>query len=174
MRAGLALIAMLALAAAPAAAQGKVKVPVGQAGVEMIDICEHFASGDVLAVDDAIGKGWDAYDQDSDTPYVQTFAGSKDLPGIGSAELFVLLESYPGSTFGYCRIDVSEPTGNGEAAMQAIKALDRYTGETQTDSNGIYASLNGTTDTNRMLLAHWSDESFTVQLSIMTPKTAKQ
>jgi hypothetical protein len=170
MRAGLAVIAVLALSVAPVAAQGKTKGSATPQSVQVLELCEKFATGDVLAVQDAMAKGWDAYEQDSESPYVQSFAGSKDLPGIGSANLFALIEDYPNETLGYCRVDVAEPTGDGNAAIQAIQNLDRYEGQSQLVSDGSFASLTGREDKNRLLLAHWSAESFVVQLSIITPK----
>jgi hypothetical protein len=170
MRAGLAVIAVLALSATPVVAQGKTKGPVTPQSVQVLEMCEKFAMGDVLAVDGAIAMGWDAYVQDGETPYVQSFAGSKELPGIGSANMFALIESYPNSTLGYCRVDVAEPTGDGNAAIQAIQTLDRYDGQSQMISDGSFASLTGRDDKNRLLLTHWSADSFVVQLSIITPR----
>ena len=170
MRAVLAVIAMLALSVAPVVAQGKTKGPVTPQSVQVLEMCEKFAIGDVLAVDNAIAMGWDAYMQDSESPYVQSFAGSKELPGIGTANMFALLESYPNSTLGYCRVDVSEPAGDGNSAIQAIQNLDRYEGQSQQVSDGSFASLTGRDDKSRLLLAHWSADSFVVQLSIITPK----
>ena len=175
MRAGLAVIAVLALSITPVVAQGKTKGTAASAGsvaVEVGEICEEVAKGDVLAVDDAIAKGWEAYEGTGESPYVQTYSASKDLAGIGSAEIFVLFEDYPTHTLGYCRVDVMEPQGNdGNVAIQAIQHLDRYEGEGQQISEGSFASLVGTEgETNRMLLSHWSAESFVVQLTIITPK----
>ena len=170
MRAGLFFIAVLALGATPVVAQGKTKGPATPQSVQVLEVCEKFATGDVLAVQDAMAKGWDAYAQDSETPYVQSFAGSKELPGLGTANLFALIETYPNSTIGYCRVDVAEPTGDGNAAIQAIQNLDRYDGQSQQVSEGSFASLTGRDDKNRLLLTHWSAESFVVQLSIITPK----
>ncbi|UJW87154.1 hypothetical protein [Devosia sp. SL43] len=176
MRAGLAVIAALALSVTPVVAQGKTKGTAMSldVGVEVVELCEEFAKGDVLAVDDAIAKGWDAYEGTGESPYVQTYSASKELAGIGSAEIFVLFEDYPTHTLGYCRMDVLEPQGNdGSVVIQAIQNLDRYEGQTQMISEGSFASLVGADDdTNRMLLTHWSAESFVVQLTIITPKPA--
>jgi hypothetical protein len=171
MRAGFALIAVLALGATPVVAQGKVKAPGTPQSVQVLEMCEMFAAGDVLAVEAAIAKGWDAYDQQSESPFVKSYAGSKDLPGLGYANMFALVESYPQSTFGYCRVDVSEPTGDGQSLVQAIQQLDRYEGEAIQNGDGSFASLTSADGAhNRLLLAHWSREAFVVQLSIATPK----
>ncbi len=175
MRPALAILLAASLCASPALAQGKTKAPPVPQAVQVVEMCEKFARGDVLAVDDAIAKGWDAYEQDSESPYVRSFAGSKDLPGIGAAEMFALVETYPGTTFGYCRVDVIDPPREGNApqqAMQDIQNLPRYEGTSQMVSDGSFASLTGAGgDTNTLLLAHWSDESFVVQLSVITPGT---
>ena len=170
MRAGLALIAALILCVTPAVAQGKTKPGAVSQGVQALEMCETFATGDVLAVEAATEKGWDAYEDSSESPYVKSYSGSKDLPGIGLATMFALVESYPASTFGYCRIDVQEVTGNAGNEVQAIQELDRYEGESTMTGAGTFASLTGITDKNRMLLAHLADGVFVIQLSIITPK----
>ena len=180
MRAGLAVIAALALCVTPAVAQGKVKskggADIGALAVEIVEVCEEFSRGDVLGVDDAIAKGWDAYEATGESPYVQTFNAHKELLGIGAADIFVLFEDYPQSTLGYCRMDVLEPQGaNGQVAIQAIQHLDGYEGEAIQNGDGSFAHLTGANgDANRMLLAHWSAESFVVQLTIITPKAGDQ
>ena len=170
MRAGLAAIAVLALCVTPVAAQGKTKPGVVPQSVQALEMCETFAAGDVLAVEAAIEKGWDAYDDGGESPYVRSYSGSKDLPGIGYASMFALVESYPNLTFGYCRVDVSEITGNADMAVQAIQQLDRYEGEAIQNSDGIFASLTGKDDKNRLLLTHLAQNAVVIQLSIITPK----
>ena len=168
MRAGLLAIAVVLLCAGPALAQ-KSKTPQAVAALE---VCELFAGGNVLAVDDAAARGWNAYEQDSESPYVRRFTATRTLPGIGEADLFGLIEDYPQATFGYCRIDVlSPPVGKGEAQISAIEQLDRYEGTSQTIEGGTFASLRGTdTDNTTLLLAHWSEADFVLQLTTITPK----
>ncbi|MFP9138492.1 hypothetical protein ACLI1C_15040 [Devosia sp. XGJD_8] len=173
MRAGFALIVGLALCTTPVVAQGKVKAAATPQSVQVLEMCETFAAGDVLAVEAAIAKGWDAYDQESESPFVKSYAGSKDVPGLGYANMFALVESYPQNTFGYCRVDVAEPAGDGQSLIQAIQQLDRYEGEAIQNGDGSFASLTGADGaTDRLLLAHWSQEAFVVQLSINTVKAA--
>jgi hypothetical protein len=142
-------------------------VPQSVAALEM---CETFATGDVLAVEAAIEKGWEAYEDAAESPYVKSYSGSKELPGIGYATMFALVESYPQQSFGYCRVDVAEVTGDAQVAVQSIQNLDRYEGQTIQNGEGTFASLTGTTDKNRMLLTHLADGKFVIQLSIITPK----
>lgn len=170
MRAGLALIAALALCVTPAVAQGKTKAGAVPQGVQALEMCETFAAGDVLAVEAAIEKGWDAYEETAETPFVKSYSGSKELPGIGYATMFALVEDYPQNTFGYCRVDVTEVTGNADNEVQAIQSLDRYEGQVIQNGDGNFASLTGITDKNRMLLTHLAEGKFVIQLSIITPK----
>src|SRR5690606_7271317 len=76
MRAGLAAIAVLALCVTPVAAQGKTKPGAVPQSVQALEMCETFAAGDVLAVEAAIEKGWDAYDDGGESPYVRSYSGS--------------------------------------------------------------------------------------------------
>ena len=172
MRAGLALITALALSATPAVAQGKTKGPVTPQGVQALEMCEGFALGEATAYDVAVERGWEAYEDDSESPYVRSYSGGKELAGIGYANMFALVEDYPHVTFGYCRVDVNEVTGDAFNEVQLIQSLGRYEGQVIQNGAGNFASLTGTDDKNRMLLAHAADGTFVVQLSIITPKAA--
>ena len=170
MRAGLALIAAFALCATPAVAQGKTKAGAVPQGVQALEMCEAFSSGDVLAVEAAVAKGWDAYPESAESPFVKSYSGSKALPGIGQASMFALVEDYPESTVGYCRVDVSEVTGDASTEVQAIQNLGRYEGQAIQNGDGTFASLTGTDDKTRVLLTHVDATAFVIQLTIITPK----
>ena len=173
MRAGLVLITALVLCATPAVAQAKAKAPAVPGSVQVLEICESFATNAPDAVEAAIAKGWDAFDQGGESPFIKSYAGSKDIAGLGYANIFVLIESYPDRTFGYCRADVMEPTGDGQALVQAIQNLGRYKGEAIQNEEGSFASLGDTEgDADRMLLTQWTTDAFVVQLSVNNPKTA--
>lgn len=171
MRSGLALLLGLVLAVSPAHAQSKTKASAADAAVAALDLCETFAKGDVLALEAAIQAGWDAYDEESESPFIAQYAGSREIPGLGWGDLFVLVETYPESTLGYCRLDVAEPTGNRKAVVEALAGLDRYQGDVKTEDGGSYASLVGV-DNDNLLLTHWDDIGFVIQLTIVTPKSA--
>lgn len=170
MRAGLALLLLPVLAVSPAWAQGKTKTPVAPDSVGALEMCEVFARGDVLAVDEANGRGWDAYAEAGESPFVQTFQASAEIKGIGYADLFSLVEAYPEETLGYCRIDVASPVGDGPAAIAAIAGLARYTGEVTTNADGSFGTFKGTGEDKTLLLAHWSADAFVIQLTIIKDK----
>ena len=173
MRTAFALIAAFVLSVAPAVAQGKTKGPVEPQGVAALEMCEGFALDEAGAYDAAVANGWEAYEDDSESPYVRSYSGGKELAGIGYASMFALIEDYPDRTFGYCRVDVNEVTGDAQVAVQTIQNLERYEGESIQNGAGTFASLTGTEDKNRMLLTHLADGKFVIQLSIITPKAAE-
>jgi hypothetical protein len=166
--AGLIVLTALALTASPAVAQ-KTKTSAVPAVLAALETCELFAKGDVLAVEAAAEAGWDAYEDNAESPFIKSYSASRDYPGLGYADMFSLVETYPTQTLGYCRIDLNEPMGNGSAAIAAIAELDRYEGEVTTNDEGDFASLAGE---NRLLMTHWTDYSFVIQLTILTPKTS--
>ncbi|KFC62500.1 hypothetical protein FF80_03595 [Devosia sp. LC5] len=170
MRAGPALLLLLACAT-PAVAQGKTKVPQS---VQVLDVCEAFAKGDVLARENAEEQGWAIYDEDGESPYVRFYSGSKDIPGIGYAEMTVLIEDYPGKLFGYCRVDVTEPAGDAVAEIEPIDALERYEGKTDKTDAGMFGSFTGADDPDTLLLAHHSETSFVIQLTVIKPQAEAQ
>ncbi|SMQ72631.1 hypothetical protein SAMN06295905_2119 [Devosia lucknowensis] len=172
MRAGLALILGLVLAVTPAFAQGKTKTAPADEAVAALEVCEAFASRDSGALDKAIEAGWDAYDEVSESPFVVQYGAAREMPGIGWADLYVLQEGYPGTEFGYCRIDVTEPKGKGAAAIEAIAGLDRYEGDVTTEGQGTYASLEGTGEGQTLLMTHWDETGFVLQLTKIAPKAA--
>jgi hypothetical protein len=171
-RAALTIIAVVALCATPVAAQGKTKAKAS-AGVAVLEMCERIASGDVLAVQAAQAQGWDAYEDAGESPFVKSYTADKAVPGVGEASLFALIESYPESSFGYCRVDVDQPEGGNEL-VQAIADLPRYAGETRVVDDGLYASLVASDKPNWLLLSHRNADSFVIQLSINTPKAATE
>lgn len=170
MRAGPALLALLACAT-PAVAQSKSKVPQS---VQALEVCEAFAKGDVLARENAEAKGWSVYLEDGESPYVRYYSGSKEIPGIGYGEMTVLIEDYPGQMFGYCRIDVTDPDGDAVAEIEPIDALERYEGKTTKNDDGMFGSFTGTGDPDTLLLAHHSDTSFVIQLTVIRPQADAQ
>ncbi|MCP8884054.1 hypothetical protein NIM87_11120 [Devosia sp. XJ19-1] len=172
MRTGLALLLGLMLAVQPAMAQGKTKSSPVEEAVAALGVCESFAKGDVMAVDAAIAAGWDAYDQDAESPFIRSYAATREIPGMGWGDVFALVESYPQATLGYCRLDVAEPKGAGEAVIAALAALERYQGNVETENGGSYASLKGSDNDNTLLITHWDDVGFVIQLTIITPKNA--
>ena len=172
MRAALALFLGLSLAVTPALGQGKTKTSAADEAVAALSVCEAFAGGDAGALEAANGAGWDAYDEESESPFITQYSASREIRGMGWGDIFVLVESYPEATLGYCRLDVAEPMGKGEAVIEALAALDRYQGDVTTDASGSYASLSGTGEDQSLLLAHWDEFSFVIQLTIVTPKTA--
>jgi hypothetical protein len=168
-RTSLAALALVALATAPGLAQGKTKAAATNEHIAALETCERFARNETGALEAAIAEGWDAYEVDSESPYVVEYAASRDLDGIGLADIFVLIESYPELTFGYCRLDLSRPERAGQAAIEEIAALDRYDGEVLTNAEGTYASLSGTDASQSLLLTHWTDADFVIQLTTVTP-----
>ncbi|KKB07341.1 hypothetical protein [Devosia chinhatensis] len=167
MRKGLAIVVILALAAHPALAQGKTKVAPNAGALSALQTCQTFANGDETAVDAAISAGWDAYEQDAESPFVHSYGAEREVDGLGWGDLFALVETYPDRIFGYCRIDFVEARGNGKAVIDAIAGLDGFEGEVKAMDGGHYASLVGG---DSLLLAHWDDAGFVIQLTTITPK----
>ena len=172
MRASLAFCLALALVAQPALAQGKTKSSPAEEAVAALEMCEAFAKGDVLALDEAVAAGWDAYEDESESPFIRSYSAGREVQGIGWGDMFALVESYPDRTLGYCRIDIAEPRGQGDSAIEALAALDGYEGEVTSENGGSYASLVGTSTLDSLLITHWDAVGFVIQLTILTPNTA--
>lgn len=166
MRPALAILIAASLVASPVLAQGKAKAPKVAPAIEALEVCEALAANQEGAVEAATERGWEVAKGTAESPYVETSDLNKTIPGLGAAEGYVLIESYPGVTFGYCRIDVYEP--DGEADVRAIDGLDRWDGTIKDEGAGTYGSWQGTDDPNYLLLAHEDEYSFVLQLTIIT------
>jgi hypothetical protein len=171
MRTGAAILLGLLLATGPALAQGKTKATPGGEALAALEVCQTFARSDALAVEAAIEAGWDAYEDEGESPFIRTFSASKELgAGIGWSDIFVLVEDYPDRTLGYCRLDALETTATNRApAIEALAGADGFEGEVKTEDGGSYASLSDP-ETNSLLITHWDDAGFVIQLTILTPK----
>jgi hypothetical protein len=191
-----ALIVVLALAVAPAAAQAKTKgmdvpeapavesgapatedaapedAPVVTSGepvsVQVFKTCLNYARGDVLAGETAKQQGWEAYDDGGESPYVKAYSGTRSFPDVGDAALFSLVESYPDTTFGYCRIDIASPTG--EADVNALRDLPELAGgQMITNGQGTFGSWKGSAaEPQLLLLSHQTADAYVLQMTIIT------
>jgi hypothetical protein len=170
MRAALPIVAGLALLAAPAAGQEetKTKEPAAPLAIELLELCELYADGDVLANTTAASQGWQASETETDSIFVRSFDATKTLEGIGDATLFSLIESYPQLTLGYCRIDIASP--QGQVGVAELDTLERLTGDLETTQAGTYGAWNGTeAGRDYMLLANQDEFGFGLQLTILEP-----
>lgn len=168
------------LAVAPAAAEAKTK-PAAVAepsepavanadavSVQAFNACLGYAKGDVLAGEAAKQQGWETYDDGGESPYVQSYSGSKSFEAVGDANLFSLVESYPDTTFGYCRVDMDAPSG--DAGVNALRDLPALTGgQMTTNGDGTFGSWKGAeAEPQLLLLSHQTAEVFVLQLTIIT------
>lgn len=169
MRAGLALIALLALSVTPAVAQGKTKTPPPPGALVTLEVCELFASGVPDAVEQAEAMDWEVTPGDPETPWVTSTNIYRQVAGLGYVEGFILMEDYPGLDFGYCRIDVYEREGEADVAL--IDDLPRWQGAIKTEGSGTFGSWKSTGgDDQRLLLSHEDEYGFVLQLTVMRPK----
>lgn len=186
------LIFGLALVVAPAAAQAKTKdagiplapaddviVPTDEAAVpaiakgeavsvQVFKTCLDYARGDILAGESAMQQGWEAYDDGGESPFVRAYSGSKTFPDIGYAALFSLVESYPGTTFGYCRIDIQAPSG--EARVKALNDLPILAkGQLIVNAEGTFGSWKGVAaEPQLLLLSHQTADAYVLQMTLVT------
>ena len=169
MRLGFALLASAVLCVTPVVAQGKTKTAHS---VEILRLCEEFAGGAAPTPEAAAALGWDVYEETSESPYVTMHTGYKDIVGLGKADMYALAETYPGVTFSYCRVDIETPTGDAKPQVDAIAALDTYSGTTKTNDDGSFGSFIGKDNPDRLLLVHHSKQSFVLQLTDITRRAA--
>lgn len=170
MRAALLTVIGLCLLAAPAVAQEKIKdkQPAAPIAIQLLELCELYANGDVLANTTASQQGWQASETETDSIFVRSFDATRTFEGIGDAALFSLVESYPQMTLGYCRVDISGP--QGEVGVAELDALERLTGDLEITDAGTYGAWNGTTEGhNYLLLANQDEFGFGLQLTILEP-----
>jgi hypothetical protein len=185
------LIVALALALMPAAAQAKAKdAPIPEApaveaapasedavpdvtsgepvSVQVFKTCLNYAKGDVLAGEAAKGLGWEAFEDQGESPFVKTYSGNRSFAGMGDAALFSLVESYPDTTFGYCRVDIQAPAG--EADVNALRDLPELAGgQVIMNGDGTFGSWKGAeAEPQLLLLSHQTADAYVLQMTIIT------
>jgi hypothetical protein len=168
-----AALALLGATLAPAHAQDKVKTLPGAPHLLALEACEAFAANEPDVIETTTADGWYAYEVESESPFVAEYGANQQLAGIGQADIFALVETYPDLIFGYCRLDVANPENNGQGLIEEIAALPRYAGDVRTTPAGTFASLTGTDDPQRLLLTHWTEDSFVIQLTILASEAAE-
>ncbi|MEO5808045.1 hypothetical protein [Devosia sp.] len=167
MRAALVLLLVAALAVTPAVAKTKGEARAAQ----LLDTCEKFASGDVLIVEWATAQGWTASEGQSDTVYAHIYNATKTIEGVGDVTLFGLVETYPGQTLGYCRMDVQSPAAN--LGVLTLNDLPRLSGAVQAVDGGEYGTWQGAeTGRDYLLLASQTADAFALQLTTFTARSA--
>jgi len=172
MRAGLAVIAALALCVTPAVAQGKSKAPQQAGALASLEVCALFAKGIADADDQAVEMGWEVTEGDPESLFVESINLYRHIPGLGYAEGFVLMEDYPDMDFGYCRIDVYEAEGEADVAL--IDALPEWQGEIRNKGAGTYGSWSSADyGGQRLLLSHEDEYGFVLQLTVIRPKAGE-
>lgn len=145
--------------------------------VQVFKACLNYAKGDAQAVEAAKALGWDAFEDQGESPFVKSYSGNKSFAGVGDAALFSLVESYPNATFGYCRVDmqpsVSED-GNqsplGEANVNALRDLPELAGgQVITNGDGTFGSWKGAeAEPQMLLLSHQTADAYVLQMTIIT------
>ena len=134
------LIGVLALAAMPALAQDKAGAD--PASLAVLDLCEHFATGDMDdAMDYATALGWMVNQEPSDGPYSSNYAGFRSFAGF----------------------DMAGP--DADAQVAALNRLDRLDGELSTDETGIYGTWSGNGHEPELVQAFQNKDGFVLRLT---------
>ena len=163
----LALIAILALGASPALAEGKTKgAPVSLAVLEM---CNQFASGELAsAVEYATAMGWMVNEEASESPFSTSYAGFKSFNGVGDGNLWVQVEAYPGAVTIVCRVDMDMAGPDADAQVEALNTLDWLDGDLTRDDTGVYGSWSTNGSDPDLVLGLQGPDGFTLKLTSMT------
>jgi hypothetical protein len=136
--------------------------------VQAFQLCLNYAKGDVLAGETAKQLGWEAFEDQGESPFVKTYSGNKTFTDVGDAALFSLVESYPDTTFGYCRVDIQAPTG--EADVNALRDLPELAGgQVITNGDGTFGSWKGAAaEPQLLLLSHQTADAYVLQMTVIT------
>lgn len=145
--------------------------------VQVFRTCLNYAKGDVLAGETAKGMGWDAFEDQGESPFVKTYSGNESFADMGEATLFSLVESYPDTTFGYCRVDIQPLVGEdgnqtplGDANINALRDLPELAGgQVITNGDGTFGSWKGSqAEPQMLLLSQQTPDAYVLQMTIIT------
>ena len=136
--------------------------------VQVFKTCLNYARGDAQPEETAKGLGWEAFEDQGESPFVRTYSGNKSFTDVGDAALFSLVESYPDATFGYCRVDIQSPVG--EADVNALRDLPELAGgQVITNGDGTFGSWKGSeAEPQLLLLSHQTADTYVLQMTIIT------
>ena len=154
-----ALLMALILAASPAFAQQKGGASVGDLIIEGIDLCGLLVD-DVPDVEEQLeGEGWVIEDVYQNGDFVLDRSASKIYDDGTDAYVFATLETYPGSSIGYCSFDVQFLQAPQDLAI-VLETYDAI-GEVSIDEfgyvHGTWQSIEN--DSYYLVLAHYEDEN---------------
>ena len=136
--------------------------------VQAFKTCLNYARGDATAAVTAEQVGWETFEDPGESPFVKSYSGNKTFADVGDAALFSLVESYPDTTFGYCRVDMQGPIG--EADVNALRDLPELAGgQVITNGDGTFGSWKGAAaEPQMLLLSHQTADVFALQMTIVT------
>jgi len=158
------LIGVLALAAMPALAQDKAGAD--SASLAVLDLCEHFATGDMDdAMDYATALGWMVNQEPSDGPYSSNYAGFRSFAGLGDGNLWVQAERYPGVVNIACSVGFDMAGPDADAQVAALNRLDWLDGELSADETGIYGTWSGNGHEPELVQAFQNKDGFVLRLT---------
>ena len=187
-RAGLALLLIAAFAspalaqknpppgpspAAPAAPTAPASAAASVA-TAVAATCLRFANGDGDATSAAEAEGWtvDAY-PDTDS-FLFSLSASRSIAGVGDANLFGSIETYPNFTLRFCRVDITTNADAGPIGVETLNGWEGFAGTVKTTGTGTYGSWDKTMeDPDRvMLMTAQQNSGVTLQINAITAEAA--
>jgi hypothetical protein len=144
--------------------------PVASVASQLASTCLRFARGDADAESQAEAEGWDVDQYGTEGSYLGSMGGSRNISGIGDANIFGSFETYPTFTLRFCRVDLTLNADAPQIGVETLTGWENVEGGVREAGGGIYGSWNRTEsdpDTLLLVIAQ-QDAAATVQVTMLT------
>ena len=126
--------------AAPAAPSAPAAPAAVSVATDIAATCLRFVSGDTGATSAAEAEGWivDAF-PDTDS-FLVSLSASRSIGGIGDANLFGSIKTYPNFTLRFCRVDIITNADAGQVGIETLSGWEGFEGTVKTTGTGTYGT----------------------------------
>lgn len=153
--------AVPAAPSAPATSAGGELVATGIAAT-----CLRFVTGDAGAIEAARAEGWTVDEYPAPDSFLASLSASRNIAGIGDANLFGSFETYPNFTLRFCRVDITTNADAGTVGIDTLSGWDGFDGTVKTTANGTFGAWEKIVDDPERVLLMTMQQTSGVMLQV--------
>ncbi len=150
----------------PLAAQAEEKASAALQDSLIADIdtaCANFAAHRTASVASLTASGWEI-DEPTESPNLADAFGTREYKGVGSAELYLMVEIYPAHQLSYCSVNIM--FSDVLFDIDRIGDADGLAGRVEPVDSGAYGAWHGNTATAlRLVQAYQIGSDFHYQVT---------
>jgi len=152
--------------ASPSAPAAPATPAAGSVAVELAETCLRFVNGDAGAADAARAEGWTVDEYPAADSFVAASSASRNVAGIGDANLFGAIETSPRFTLRSCRIDIIANADAGQVGIETLTGWHGFEGTVRTTASGAYGSWDLALEDPERVMVMTAHQNTAVSLTI--------